>query len=465
MKKIKLITKIIAIIIICLIGFVGIYLPWKNPLYMNNGIKNFTLGKDFDGYREIILTLSDANKVLDSDKHEVGDTDTYDDSAIESNKYTKSEEKVNNSDSLKEENYEKSKKIVEKRLIAMGVQEYNLSMDKETGKIYIQIPENSITDRVVSNITEIGSVELKDSEDSSKVFFTSENLEKAKVMYGSTESGTAVYLDIQFDKEGKKILKDLSENEYKKIDKEENNEDSADEEKSKEESSEEKNEETKQKEVAIYMSGNKITTTSFEEPVVDGKISLRMGQASTDTESLQESMKSAQAVAILLNNGVMPLKYKVTENQFIQSEITTNTIRNIIILVSVIFAILLIYMIVKNKKRGVLAALCYIAFASLYCILLRVFNVKIVMEGIVGGIIILGLNYLINLKLIKIKDNDKKYYKEYMDIIMKLIPIFTISIIFVFIPITALSSLGMVMFWGITLILAYNVTVTKHILN
>ena len=120
---------------------------------------------------------------------------------------------------------------------------------------------------------------------------------------------------------------------------------------------------------------------------------------------------------------------------------------------------------VKNKKRGLLAALCYIAFASLYCILLRVFNVKIVMEGIVGGIIILGLNYLINLKLIKIKDNDKKYYKEYMDIIMKLIPIFTISIIFVFIPITALSSLGMVMFWGITLILAYNVTVTKHILN
>ena len=87
------------------------------------------------------------------------------------------------------------------------------------------------------------------------------------------------------------------------------------------------------------------------------------------------------------------------------------------------------------------------------------------MEGIVGGIIILGLNYLINLKLIKIKDNDKKYYKEYMDIIMKLIPIFTISIIFVFIPITALSSLGMVMFWGITLIFAYNVTVTKHILN
>ena len=100
MKKIKLITKVIAIIIICLIGFIGIYLPWKSPINMNNEIKDFSLGKDFTGYREIVLTLSEANKVLDSDKKVVGDTDAYDDSTIESNKYTKSDEKVNSSESL-----------------------------------------------------------------------------------------------------------------------------------------------------------------------------------------------------------------------------------------------------------------------------------------------------------------------------------------------------------------------------
>ena len=158
MKKIKIITKIVAIIIIILIGFVGIYLPWKKPINMNNEIKDFSLGKDFTGYREIILTISDANKVLDSNKKVIGDTDSYDDSSIKSNNYTKSDEKVNNSESLNIDNYEKSKDIVEKRLNDMRVQEYNLSMDKETGKIYIQIPENSITDKVVSNITEIGSV-------------------------------------------------------------------------------------------------------------------------------------------------------------------------------------------------------------------------------------------------------------------------------------------------------------------
>ena len=465
MKKIKLITKIIAIIIIILIGFVGIYLPWENPINMNNKIKDFSLGKDFTGYREIILTLSDANKVLDSDKKVIGDTDTYDDSSIKSNKYTKSDEKVNSSDSLNLENYEKSKDIVEKRLNAMQIQEYNLSMDKETGKLYIQIPEKSITDKVVSNITELGSIELKDSKDASKVFLTSENLTETKVMYGSTEAGTAAYLDIHFDKKGKEVLKDLSENEYKKIKETENSEDGEKEETEEAEESKEDENKEEQKEVTIYMSGSEITSTSFEEVITDGKISLRMGQPTTDAASLQESVNSAQMVSIILNNGVMPLKYKVTENRYIESEIKTSTIRNVLIVIGVIFTILLIFMIIKYKKKGIFAALCYIAFTALYLMLLRLFNVTIAMEGFIGGIIVLTLNYLINLKLIKVEHNNKKYYNEILDIIMKLVPIFVLSVLFVFIPITALSSLGMVIFWGIILILTYNVAVTKHILD
>ncbi len=465
MKKIKLITKIIAIIIIILIGLVGIYLPWKNPINMNNEIKDFSLGKDFTGYREIILTLSDANKVLDSDKKVIGDTDSYDDSSIKSNKYTKSDEKVNSSDSLNIENYEKSKDIVEKRLNAMRIQEYNLSMDKETGKIYIQIPENSITDKVVSNITELGSIELKDSKDASKVFLTSENLKETNVMYGSTDAGTAAYLDIHFDKKGKEVLKDLSENEYKKIKETENSEEEKDETEDDKEEENKDEEKAEQKEVTIYMSGNEITSTSFEEVITDGKISLRMGQPTTDAASLQESFNSAQMVSNILNNGVMPLKYKVTENRYIESEIKTSTIRNVLIVIGVILTALLVLMIIKYKKRGILAALCYIAFTSLYLILIRVFNVTIAMEGFAGGVIVLVLNYLINLKLIKVEYNNKKYYSEFLDIIMKLIPIFVLSVLFVFIPITALSSVGMVMFWGIILILMYNVAVTKHILD
>ena len=479
MKKIKLIAKILTIIIICLVGFVGIYLPWKQPIEMNNLVKEYNLSKDLKGYREIILKVSDANKVLDADKKVIGDTDSYNDDTIKDQKYTKSDEKVNSSEVLNEQNYEKSKSLIEKRLSKFGVQDYNLSMDKQSGTIYIQIPEDTNTDRVVNNITQTGSVELKDSKDDSKVYLKSENLKEAKVLYNQETTGTAVYMSLQFNKEGKEILKNISENEYKTLpekdtdksedanneeNKEADNTDESKKEDSTESSSSEENKE-EQKQVTLYISGSAVTTTSFDEPVETGNIDLRTAQPTTDSDALQNSITSAQTISALLNNGVLPIKYNVKENQYVKTDIKAETVKKVIIAVAVIVAILLVYMIKKHKTRGILATISYIGFVSLYTILLRVFNVTIALEGIAGGIIILVLNYLVNMKLLEVNGDKKEYYKSYLDIIMKLIPIFVISIIFVFIPVTTLASIGMTLFWGIVLMLAYNVTLTKNIVD
>ena len=479
MKKIKLIAKILTIIIICLVGFVGIYLPWKQPIEMNNLVKEYNLSKDLKGYREIILKVSDANKVLDADKKVIGDTDSYNDDTIKEQKYTKSDEKVNSSEVLNEQNYEKSKSIIEKRLSKFGVQDYNLSMDKQSGTIYIQIPEDTNTDRVVNNITQTGSVELKDSKDDSKVYLKSENLKEAKVLYNQETTGTAVYMSLQFNKEGKEILKNISENEYKTLpekdtdksedanteeDKEADDTDESKKEDSTESSSSEENKE-EQKQVTLYISGSAVTTTSFDEPVETGNIDLRTAQPTTDSDALQNSITSAQTISALLNNGVLPIKYNVKENQYVKTDIKAETVKKVIIAVAVIVAILLVYMIKKHKTRGILATISYIGFVSLYTILLRVFNVTIALEGIAGGIIILVLNYLVNMKLLEVNGDKKEYYKSYLDIIMKLIPILAISIIFVFIPVTTLASIGMTLFWGIVLMLAYNVTLTKNIVD
>lgn len=479
MKKIKLIAKILTIIIICLVGFVGIYLPWKQPIEMNDLVKEYNLSKDLKGYREIILKVSDANKVLDADKKVIGDTDSYNDDTIKEQKYTKSDEKVNSSEVLNEQNYEKSKSIIEKRLSKFGVQDYNLSMDKQSGTIYIQIPEDTNTDRVVNNITQTGSVELKDSKDDSKVYLKSENLKEAKVLYNQETTGTAVYMSLQFNKEGKEILKNISENEYKTLpekdtdksedanneeNKEADNTDESKKEDSTESSSSEENKE-EQKQVTLYISGSAVTTTSFDEPVETGNIDLRTAQPTTDSDALQNSITSAQTISALLNNGVLPIKYNVKENQYVKTDIKAETVKKVIIAVAVIVAILLVYMIKKYKTRGILATISYIGFVSLYTILLRVFNVTIALEGIAGGIIILVLNYLVNMKLLEVNGDKKEYYKSYLDIIMKLIPILAISIIFVFIPVTTLASIGMTLFWGIVLMLAYNVTLTKNIVD
>ena len=110
-KKLKLVTKILAIITICLISFVGIYNQKLNK--MENVVKDYAKSKDLTGYREITFDVSNATKVLDESGNVVGNTDSIDDSTIERNKYTKSEEKVNSDDILNEENFDKVQKIFE----------------------------------------------------------------------------------------------------------------------------------------------------------------------------------------------------------------------------------------------------------------------------------------------------------------------------------------------------------------
>ena len=129
-NKLKLITKVLAILVICLVSFVGIYVQKGNK--MENVVKGVSLGKDLTGYREVIVEVSDATKVTDSDGKVVGNTDNYNDSSIEQNSYTKTEEKVNNEENLNVENYKKVKEILQTRLEKFGVDEYNLSLDEQT---------------------------------------------------------------------------------------------------------------------------------------------------------------------------------------------------------------------------------------------------------------------------------------------------------------------------------------------
>ena len=211
-RKIKLITEILAIIVICLVSFVGVYTKSYNK--MENKVKDYTLSKDLKGYRELVFKVSDATEVLDSTGKVVGNTDDYTDSTIESNSYQKTENKINSEDKLNAENYEKAKSVIEKRLKSLNVEDYNLSVNSENGDIYLQIPEDENTDHTASNILQVAKFEIKDSEDTSKVLVTNEDLKKISAVYNTDTSGTTVYLQIEFNKNGKNILKQLSEGEY-----------------------------------------------------------------------------------------------------------------------------------------------------------------------------------------------------------------------------------------------------------
>ena len=112
---------------------------------------------------------------------------------------------------------------------------------------------------------------------------------------------------------------------------------------------------------------------------------------------------------------------------------------------------------------------------SLYLLVIRYTNVSVSIQGIVGIIVTILLNYIfINKILSKIKhsedskklENVKEAIKEsYKEFFIRLIPICISIIAFCFASWTTISSFGMVMFWGVALIALYNYLITATMLK
>ena len=182
MKTVKILTITLLVILISMISFVGIYQKNKNK--MENKVKDYSYSMSLNGARTIKLKVN---------------TESTDDVP-------------NNSEEvLTAENYKKSKEVIEKRLNKMNVEEYTTSVNEATGEITIQIPEqNSQTDTIIGNLNTVGKFEILDSE-TKEVLLNNDDIKSSEVLYNTTNSGTSVYLQIEFNKNGKDKLKNVSQ--------------------------------------------------------------------------------------------------------------------------------------------------------------------------------------------------------------------------------------------------------------
>ena len=305
-----------------------------------------------------------------------------------------------------------------------------------------------------------------------------------------------MYLQLEFNKNGRDVLKQLSTGEYKtkeETDETETEQNNTEDENAveaeanistNEESSSEENsntseetetedttqEEDAQKKITLSIDGTELITTSFDDPIEDGIINLSMGQTSTDASTISNTLESTSTVAILLNNGEMPLTYRVTENKYVKTDITSSIILKCVIGICIIAAIGLILLIVKYKAKGLIAAIGYIGFVAVDLLIVRYTNVAISIETIVAEVIILAINYMLTMRLLKINEKDKElkqkaYKNELLTWIKNLVPVFLITIIFVFIRVEKIAVFGMFTFWGIFLSIIYNYLLTKDMLD
>ncbi|MGN1297007.1 MAG: hypothetical protein ACI4VH_01005 [Clostridia bacterium] len=223
----------------------------------------------------------------------------------------------------------------------------------------------------------------------------------------------------------------------------------------------------------MMIDDEEIMSTSFDEPLRTGKLQLSVGSSTTDTDTLQGYISQASNMAVVLDTGKMPVKYEMDENEYILSDITNQELNIIEYTIAGLVLLSLVILIVRYKLTGLLGSISYIGLASILLLLIRYANVALSIQGILGIAIILILNYMfINKLLSKLKkenlDKDmiKQMVKEtYKEFFITSIPICIAVITFCFVGWAPISSLGMVMFWGIVLIAIYNFIITNNLLK
>ena len=467
MKKIKILTIILLIILITMVAFWGIYTQVQNR--MENQVRDYSYAMDLAGSRVVRLIVSDGSEttVKDSEGNIVEDSENLTDDEITANGYTKEETPYNSDDVKTVDNYRKSKEIIEKRFNELGISNYITKLDEETGDIIVEITENENTDSIVSNLATTGKFEIVDSQ-TQEVLMDNSDIKLANVMYGAdsssaTSSGTMVYLNIEFTKEGTSKLEEISTN-YTATTEDTNTT-----------SEDTSSDDTTEKTITMKIDGEEIMTTSFDEPIRTGRLQLSIGYSTTDTDTLNGYINQASNMAVVLDTGNMPVRYEVDTNEFIESDITQDEIQIASYIMLGIVGLALIVLIIRYKLLGLLGAFSYVGLMSILLLIIRYANVVLSMEGIFGIAIVLILNYIfVNKFLNKLKDNRKDLSKEevikanketYKEFFIRIIPVIIMVIAFSFVQWTPISSFGMVMIWGIALIAAYNVIFTNSLLK
>lgn len=453
MKKVKIITIILAIVLVSLVAFGGVYIQTQNR--MEDKVKEYSLGRELNGERVVEIKVTDGSK----------------------------EGKTKPSDEeLTVENYETVKKTVENRLKDLGAQDYTISLDKENGTIRVELPENSNTDTYVYYLTASGKVEMKEK-DTENVLLNDSMIKKAQYTYTSNADGAyQVYLELILTKDGQVKLDEVK-NDYAvlatEVSEAESKNNTTSDNTTTESSTDENNTttntttegtETQKSEETKKIASLTIAGTSYDiEKYEKNKITVKIGSQTSNTTTVNNSIAKAAELSMLINAGKYPIDYEVDVNRYVESDIEQQQLIYFIAGVAVILVIIFIITTIKYKGKGLLASISFIGFIALTSLLLRYTNVIISIEGI-GAIL---LTIIINLKLNQmilsktktmdvVSEATKASYKE---LFTSIIPIIIITIVFCFSGWTSLSSFGMIMFWGLVLIAVYNIVVTKTLLK
>lgn len=440
MKKVKITTIILAIILVTLVAFAGVYIKTQNR--MENNVKDYSFGRELEGER--IIELKVANEKTES---------------------------------AKLENYEIVKKTIEARLNNLKAPDYTISLNKEDGTIIVELPEDNNTDTYVYYLTASGKVQIVEDGEKGEELLSDSMVEKALYTYTSDIEGAyQVFLDIYLTEEGQAKIEEIKNkyailsDEVKKIEEAKAAAEKKETAESEKTATEESATEETSTETTKTIARLKIGQTEYDISTIENnKVRVIVGAKTTNTTYVNSYISVAIEAAMLINSGKIPVEYKLGENRFVYSDITKTNIIYFAVAIAIILLVVFVIFVLKYRINGLLASISCMGFVALLSLILRYTNVSISIEGIGAIILVLIINIRTN-QMILNKNKEKSNMNEvlvdtYKEVFLKLIPIIIITLTFCFAGVSNLISFGMIMFWGLLLIAVYNAIVTKTLLK
>lgn len=431
----------------------------KKVMSYESVLPEYTLATELSGKRVTHFKINEdtEEKIYDKDGKEVASIPE----GANEEEYRKEQVKINPDENLTKENYKKAKEILQGRLKALGVDDYAVRLNEDTGDIIIELPDNIITDTILQYLLCKGDFSMQDSEDKTELM-KKEDIKSASVVYGNEQTGeVTVYLDIKFNKEGTKKLAEISK-EYIKVEEEngnnEVNNETAD------------NTSDNQRKVSMIMEGTTFRTTYFGEEMKNGELTIAVGSG-TDNQTVYEYATQAQVYAMLLNNGEMPVEYSVESSEYIASNINKISLYIAIGVVLGIAVLLVIYLIFKYKTDGIIAGISFISSIALLLLMIRYTNTSVSIGGLSAMLSLIVFDAFFMIKILNgIKANPSEEearfitYGAYLQRFDVILVFLIIAVVFTFMPEVQVFSIGMTLFYGIVSLIISNLVFMRNML-
>ena len=489
-KILNILLMVLIILLISIISFVGIF--EQKQAKMANLIPDYQLGINLKGYRAISLEV--LNEVA-SDEEDTNTTSEVVSEETENSNET-AENTTNEENATNETNdtvtlasvediskYNKNASVIRKRLKKLGVEDYTVTVDPNTGKIDITLPENKDTDTIIADITQVGKFKIVDS-DSKDVLMTNKDIKSVDITtekQGTDADGepiTYIYMTINFNLEGSSKFTNLTKT-YQNIvpenTSEENTENTAEGENSETENSAEQASEAVQEEtktptqVTLKIDDTDLMTTYFTTVNDTGSLSLTVGNSASAVGDFDSMVVAAENLAAIMENDPLNHQYEVNTNIYVNTTLDSNKVKLIACIEIAIALLIALVVIAKFRLNGLAATISSVGFIGLLLLAIRFGNVKLSLEGIFTIELVYLLNMIYNLLLLKRLNKENltskeriMAYKESMHkYLLILVPIVIIVVAFTVISSWGtLNSIGLVLFLGGAISSAYNAIVS-----